>query len=151
MQIATTRFGPLTIDPATVIHFPLGLLGFETRQRFVLLDSDEVAPMRWLQSVDDPALSFLVVDPTLLFAEYAVTLTADDVAVLDAGESDTPAALCLVVVPPNPREMTVNLLGPLVLNADKRLGKQVVLHDSGYSPAERLFPDTAPSQEAALV
>lgn len=151
MRIETSRFGSLTVDPERVIHFPLGLLGFETRARFVLLDSDEIAPMRWLQSVDDPALAFPVVDPTLFFAEYALTLREDDFEVLRLEEGDEPAVLCLVTIPGNPREMTINLLGPLVLNADKRLGRQVVLHDSSYSPSERLFPDTAASEEATLV
>jgi flagellar assembly factor FliW len=37
------------------------------------------------------------------------------------------------------------------MNADKRIGKQLVMHDSGYSPRQRLLPDEAPQEEPALV
>ena len=151
MQLDTSRFGPITIDPATIIHFPLGLLGFETVQRYVLVDSDQVAPMRWLQAVDDPRLAFLVVEPGLFFPDYAVELTDADQAVLEAKDSADLAVACLVVVPEDPTEMTINLMGPLVMNSGKRLGKQVVMHDGQYSPRQRLLPDEAQSEEAALV
>lgn len=151
MQVSTRRFGTLEIAPERVIHFPLGLLGFETRQRFVMLDSDQVAPMRWLQSVDDPALAFLVVEPTQFFPDYQVTLTPEELRVLEHAEGEDLAVLGLVVVPEDPAQMTINLLGPLVLNADKRLGMQVVLHDSGYTARQRLLPDAVEPGAPALV
>jgi flagellar assembly factor FliW len=151
MHIATTRFGPLEIADERVIHFPLGLLGFETQQRFVLLDSDEVDPLRWLQAVDEPALAFLVVEPQLFFPDYQVRLTGDDRKVLELGAEAPPVVLCLVVIPDDPSQMTANLMGPLVMNPDKRLGKQVVLHDSSHSPRARLLPDAAEQEEPALV
>ncbi|HEY9720665.1 MAG TPA: flagellar assembly protein FliW [Oscillatoriaceae cyanobacterium] len=151
MQISTRRFGSLEVAPERIIHFPLGLLGFETRQRFVLIDSDQVAPMRWMQSVDDPTLAFLVVDPTLFFPTYEVTLTPEELRVLDHHAGEDVAVLGLVVVPEDPAQMTINLLGPLVLNADKHLGMQVVMHDSGYTARQRLLPDTVEPEKPALV
>ena len=69
-----------------------------------------------------------------------------------AGLPDAPpVVLCLVVIPDDPSQMTANLMGPLVMNADKRLGKQVVLHDSSHSPRARLLPDAAEQEEPALV
>lgn len=151
MQISTTRFGLLEVADDRIIHFPLGLLGFETLQRFVLLDSDEVDPLRWLQAVDEPGLAFLVVEPRLFFSDYKVRLTSDDRKVLELGADDEPAMLCLVVIPDDPSEMTANLMGPLMMNPDKRLGKQVVLHDSSYATRHRLLPDAAEQEEPALV
>lgn len=151
MQLHTSRFGTITVDPATILHFPLGLLGFETLQRFVLIDSDQVAPMRWLQAVDDPALSFLVVEPGMFFPDYTVDLSEADEKLLEAGPESSLAVACLVVVPEDPRQMTVNLMGPLVLNTEKRLGMQVVMHEAGFSPRQRLLPDEASAEEPALV
>ena len=151
MQIVTTRFGSLDVADERVIHFPLGLLGFETQQRFVLIDSDEVAPLRWLQAVGTPELAFLVVEPDLFFPDYQVRLSADDRHVLELGPEDAAVVLCLVVIPDQPIEMTANLMGPLVMNPEKRLGKQVVLHDSGFSTRARLLPDAAAQEEPALV
>lgn len=151
MQITTTRFGALTIDPETIIHFPLGLLGFETVQRYVLIDSEEIAPMRWLQAVDEAGLSFLVVEPGQFFPDYGVNLSDADEQMLQVAPDTDLVVACLVVIPEDPKLMTINLMGPLVVNATKRLGKQVVLHDSGFSARQRLLPDTASSETPALV
>ncbi|MNS58392.1 Flagellar assembly factor FliW [compost metagenome] len=151
MQINTTRFGAIDVAPERVIHFPLGLLGFETTQRFVLIDSDEIAPLRWLQAVDDADVAFPVVEPYLFFPDYAFKLTGDDRKLLEIGQDTDYAVVSLVVIPDDPSQMTVNLMGPLVMNPDKRLGKQMVLHDGGFSPRQRLLPDAAQQEEPALV
>jgi flagellar assembly factor FliW len=151
MQLETARFGVIDVDNDTIIHFPLGLLGFERYQRYILIDSDEAEPMRWLQCVDDGALAFLVVEPGLFFADYAPPLSRDDRDFLQLADGEDYILACLVVIPDDPLQMTINLMGPLVLNADKRLGKQVVLHDSAYSTRQRLIPDTTASEAAVPV
>jgi flagellar assembly factor FliW len=151
MQITTTRFGAIDVAPERVIHFPLGLLGFETAQRFVLIESDEIAPLSWLQAVDEAGLAFLVVQPHAFFPDYDFKLGTDDRKVLGLEQGGELTVLSLVVVPDDPNEMTVNLMGPLVMNADKRIGKQMVLHDGTHSTRQRLLPDAAQQEEPALV
>jgi flagellar assembly factor FliW len=143
MKLETSRFGSLDVDPTTIIHFPLGLLGFERFQRYILIDSDAAAPMRWLQCVDEGSLAFLVVEPHLFFPDYAPKLTADDRDVLQLDAGDEPLLACVVVVPEVVSQMTINLQGPLALNGDKRIGKQVILHDGPYTTRHRLIPDEA--------
>src|SRR6185503_20098589 len=58
-----TRFGRFRVDERSVLHFAEGLPGFEQNRRFVLLSSDELAPMHLLHAVDGPDASFLAVDP----------------------------------------------------------------------------------------
>lgn len=149
MQLQTTRFGAIEVDTGTILHFPLGLLGFERFSRFILIESDEAEPMRWLQCVDEGTLAFLVVEASLFFPDYAPRLAADDREFLQLAAGENPVFACLVVIPENPVDMTINLMGPLVLNAEKRLGKQVVLHDSAYSTRQRLIPE-GPAAEAAV-
>jgi flagellar assembly factor FliW len=151
MQINTTRFGTIEISEDKLIHFPLGLLGFEGRQRYLIIDSDEAAPMRWLQCVDEPALAFLVVEPTLFFPDYVFPFSQDDREMLRLEEDQPVVVACTVVIPEDPSQMTINLMGPLVLNPESRIGKQMVLHDTQYSPRQRLIPDSADSEEPALV
>lgn len=151
MKIEKTRFGDLEIDPATILSLPQGLLGFESQTRFVLIDSDEVAPMRWLQAVDEPGLAFLVVEPALFFPDYRAALSADDREHLGLAEGEAPVLASLVVIPEDPSQMTVNLVGPLAFNVEKRLGKQVVQVKTPYSAKQRLFPDTPKQQAPALV
>ncbi|MDB5095598.1 MAG: hypothetical protein JWM80_19 [Cyanobacteria bacterium RYN_339] len=151
MQIKTTRFGTVELEEDKLIHFPLGLLGFETKQRYFLIDSDEAAPMRWLQCADQQELAFLVVEPGLFFPDYGFEIHADDREMLQLGTDQDVVVACLVVIPDDPMLMTINLMGPLVLNPDMRMGKQVVLHDGTYSARQRLIPDPSNSEEPALV
>jgi flagellar assembly factor FliW len=150
MQINSNRFGTLEVSEDKFIHFPLGLLGFETQQRFLLIDSDEAAPMRWLLAVDEPDLAFLVVEPTMFFPDYAFPFASEDYKLLGMVEGEEVVVACLVVIPSNPAEMTINLMGPLVINAERRIGKQVVLHDGNYSTRERLIPDNSMAEEMAM-
>jgi len=54
-------------------------------------------------------------------------------------------------VPKDPTEMTANLLGPLVLNAERHMGRQVVQHDSQYGTRQRLIPDAAEARDVVTV
>src|SRR6185436_20037092 len=54
----------------TVIQFDEGLIGFSDCKHFVLMENDEIAPFRRLQSVDRPDIGFLVIDPSLIVADY---------------------------------------------------------------------------------
>ena len=61
-----TRFGEFESDPRNVLHFPVGLPGFEQCRRFVVLSSMAMAPVQCLHAVDGPPASFLVVDPRVV-------------------------------------------------------------------------------------
>lgn len=150
MQIETTRFGTVEIEEGALIHFPLGLLGFENFQRYFIIDSDDAAPLRWLQSADQPNLAFLVVEPDLFFPDYNFKLPREDREFLKITKDEDMVIACVVVVPPDPTEMTINLMGPLVINSETRLAKQVVLHESGYSTRERLLPAAPRAEEPAM-
>jgi flagellar assembly factor FliW len=146
IHLDTTRFGNLEIAHEAIVHFPLGLLGFERYPRWVILDSEATAPMRWLQCVDDPAVALLVVEPQLFFLNYAPSLSTEDRDFLQLTSDEDMVVACVVVVPDDPTLMTINLLGPLVFNAAKRVGKQLVLAESQYSPRQRLIPDVAAAE-----
>ena len=59
------------------------------------------------------------------------------------------AVVCLIlVIPKDPMEATANLLGPLVMNTETRLGMQVVVVNPQYSTRYRLFKDPNADPEA---
>ena len=143
MKLDTRQFGTLEFDASSIITFPSGLLGFEELHDFVVLDQPELAPLQWLQSVDDPQLAFTIVDPALVFADYQPVLTDDDRVALELTSEAPIQVRVLVTVPQNPVEMTANLLGPLVINSERGKGRQVVLHSSEYPVRQRLLPEAA--------
>ena len=70
MKIKSTRFGELDVAENDVIHFSQGLPGFPEEYHFALLPQGEESPFFFLQSTQDPNLTFLLVDPFAFFAEY---------------------------------------------------------------------------------
>lgn len=141
MKLETRQFGPLEIEPASILTFPAGLLGFEELKRFVLLERPEITPLEWLQSVDDPQIVFTVMDPEVVFENYQPDLSREDLEALGLPEGSTVQVRVLVTVPKDPAEMTANLLGPLVFSPEHGKGRQVVLVNSEYPVRQRLLPE----------
>ena len=135
-HLEVVRFGqiePLTVTPRQVLTFPQGMVGMDDLHRFALVDDDRIAPCRWLQSLDDPTLVFVVVDPHLVDPDYNASVPEEDAAALDLERAEDASLWVIVTVQPDPADSTVNLLAPVVINRKRRRGIQVILRDSHYS------------------
>jgi flagellar assembly factor FliW len=143
MKVETTRFGPLEIADSEVLEFPEGLIGFENCTRYAIVDRQEGKPIWWLQSLDLPAVAFILTDPADVVPQYRPEIGASDLEELDLGSLDEAELHVMLVVAKETKTITANLLGPLVINPRTRLGKQVVLYNSSYSPAHRLIQPAA--------
>lgn len=134
VKLKTSRFGELSIRPDQAITFPEGLIGFNDRTRFAILEHKPGSPFQWLQSLEDPELAFIIIDPGAFRPDYAPRLQKADLESLELREQARDARFyAMVVVPEDPRRMYANLLGPLAVNPRQRLGKQVILSADTYS------------------
>jgi flagellar assembly factor FliW len=50
----------------STLQFDEGLIGFYDCKSFRLIEREELAPFRWLQSTDRADIGFLVIDPSLV-------------------------------------------------------------------------------------
>ncbi len=133
MTIETTRFGKLEIDETRVIRFPEGLLGFPENKDYVILEHKPDSPFCWLQSMDSPDLAFVMTNPFLVKNDYLENLSPDEKGFFSSENGGNLVVFVLVTIPPGQAEkMTVNLLGPLVIDSGSRIGRQVILANSGY-------------------
>lgn len=149
VTMRTSRFGEIEIPATQVIKLPQGLLGFPAQQHFALLVHKPGSPFFWLQSVEDPALAFVAMNPYLLAPDYKVDLTNEDRQDLQLSGEEPLMIYGLVTIPRGkPAEMTINLMGPLVINTAARVGKQLVLNNSDYSHRHPvLSPGAGSSQD----
>jgi flagellar assembly factor FliW len=131
LLIQSTRFGELSVDGDKVVEILGGILGF-SESRFVLL-TPEKGPFHWLQSVENPDLAFVVVDPRSSVSEYEVKLNRDEHSRLGLSEASEVVVFAVVTMHMNPLDITMNLLGPLVVNPVNMKALQVVMEGSGYS------------------
>lgn len=147
--IETTRFGKVDYAAEDVVRFEHGLLGFEDKREFVLIQHKET-PYRWLQSVEDGPLAFLVVDPGLFLADYAPEVPTSLADELGLTEESPRLVYTIVTIPQGkPQEMTLNLAGPILVNAESGQAKQVVLDTEEYPLKHRVFPEASKGGEAA--
>lgn len=150
LKCETTRFGQIEVDESEIITFPSGILGFEQARRYVLIERDQKSPFRYLQSLDDPDLTFVVAEPTSFRPDYRVTVWPDDVREIRL-EREEDAVVCVIVrVPEELDEMTANLKAPLVINAKDRLGKQVVQVQDGYGVRHRIVDEIERAKRLSL-
>lgn len=115
-------------DEGILLSFPKGLLGFPELQSFRLYEPQDGYPLKFLQAEARPEISFVCMDPAGVKPDYAVALSDEDAQLLAIREPGDAMVLTLVVIPEDPRRMTTNLAGPLVVNARTRTGLQVILN-----------------------
>jgi flagellar assembly factor FliW len=137
MEIQTSRFGWLSVEDDRIMTFPRGLLGFPDHNRFALIQTGQENYFFWLQSVDDPNLAFVVTDPTVFFKDYEVPVREETTAELQLTDSGSLQvfAICNKVG----EWLTGNLLGPVMVNAQKRLATQVVLTEKKWTTRQPLI------------
>lgn len=139
MKFDTTRFGQIEVQSEDIIIFPEGPLGFPECTKFTLVDEDRAAPFRMLQSLDNPSLAFVVVDPLVVRSEYHFNVTPEDLKLIKAESTDDLVVYAIVTMAKDIKKVTVNLQGPLVINTAQRVGHQYVLIDSDYNTKEQLL------------
>jgi len=131
MQIESLRFGTLEIEPSKIIDFPLGLAGFEECRRFYLFHQDGEASVQpnffILQSLEDPAVAFHVMDPALLGFSFQIELSDEEVELLKLADT-TDAAVAVMLVKEGggaeKSELRANLKSPLIINTLTKRGLQ---------------------------
>jgi flagellar assembly factor FliW len=149
ITVSTERFGDITVPARELLTFPEGLLGFAERKRFILIQEDAYAPFLWLQSAEDPRLSFVVVDPLLFMPDYQVEIKQGEIESLELKSAEKARVLVIVVVRENPEDITANLQGPIVLNTEKGLGKQVVLLTDRYHTRHHILQEAERHERAS--
>lgn len=130
MKLDTAHFGIVEIDEADFIYFPEGLPGFERSRKYALIGHDTSnSTFFWLQCADDPSLCFVVTDPFLVYDNYGVDVDDEDVKLLNISDTNSIMTLAIVIIPEDIKELRVNLKAPILINIDKKIGKQVIQKD----------------------
>ncbi len=132
MKINSRVFGEAEIDAEKIITFPGGIIGFPDLQRFALMFDEEKGThnIQWLQSIDEPAFAMPVMDPLLVKPDYNPEIDDDVLKEAMPLTPDNMLVLVTATVPKDITKMTVNLMGPIVINADTKKACQVIVSDN---------------------
>ena len=133
-SLPTRHFGTLSIPPDQVITLSPGLPGFADCHHYFLVEGHFPPPFLGLQCLDRPDLAFVVMDPRHLLADYQLAPLPGILQKLGAASPEDLLVLVLLTLPPGrPREMTANLMAPLVINRQTRQGQQFILDNPNYT------------------
>lgn len=132
MKTLQTRFGEITYDPDRVVRFPEGLVGFESLRDFVVMPAKrEDDPVVCFQSVDEPQLAFLLVNPVLFFPDYRADPGPEALEKLGITSSDSFFILTTITFYED-GPITLNLLAPVIYTPETDRAIQIIMEGSGY-------------------
>jgi flagellar assembly factor FliW len=127
MDIITTRFGVLSVQPQDEIVFEQGLIGLADCKRWVVLTDSSNGALGWLQNLEQGHIAVGVVSPRRFVPEYQLRVDRADLRTL--GLTTVRDAEVVVIASRQTDGLTLNLRAPLVINVEKRLGCQVIAKD----------------------
>lgn len=145
MKKINTRFGEVEYQESNLLVFPQGLIGLKHLKNFVVMPNTKESPLFWIQSVDDPAMAFVLTNPQDFFRDYVVEIQAEERNTLDVTEEDDIFILTVVTVPPN-QEITLNLAAPILFAPKSNRALQVILSADSHSSKTPL-PQVKEKQE----
>lgn len=134
MQISTKFLGEVEIQESEVITFEGGLPGLPDYEKYALLSLDADLPLALLQSTEESQVGFIVAFPFAFKQDYAFDLTEEDKDSLQIEQEEEVLTYAIVTLKETFTDSTLNLLAPVVINAKKKLGKQIVLSNSDKYP-----------------
>jgi len=132
MRISTLRFGELEIPREKIITMAKPVLGFEQLKKFCIIESRDFEPFMWFQSVEDPAVAFIIVNPLFFNADYRIEVNPKEIEELQVSDVKAVETYVIATIPPDPKRMSVNMQGPLLINTRTCLAKQLVMVNSDY-------------------
>jgi flagellar assembly factor FliW len=127
MQISTSHFGTIEIEADDILLFPRGVIAFEDCRHWVLIADAENDGLAWLQSIGRPEVALPVVSPRRFSPGYAVRVARGQLLPLEFSQFDE--IYVLTVVAASDGDLTINLKAPLLINLNRRLGRQVITSD----------------------
>ncbi len=132
-KLKTKPFGEIEVDETQELTFPNGLFGFDNYKKFYILENPE-SPFIWLQSSDEHGLAFIMIHPMQFKSDYELKILENDYNDIEIKDKEKELLdFVIVTIPADPSEMTANLQGPVVININKKLGKQVISLKEEYT------------------
>jgi flagellar assembly factor FliW len=136
--IVSRYFGAFDLRDREVVHFPVGLPGFEGPTDYAALSIPGQEPILYLQSVSRPELCLITLPARAFRLDYQLELNQEEremLALQPESELEIGRDLaCQVIVTVDQnREPGANLAAPLVINLLNKRGIQVFLAGADYT------------------
>lgn len=142
MRIESKAYGPVEISERQVITFPVGIFGFEQLREYALLDSTQQG-FYWLQSLEDPEIAFILLNPYDLRPDYVLDVPDEDLQSIRYEQDDDILVFAIVTIPDDESKISANLQGPIIINRAEQLGRQAISLDSRWRTKHLILEELA--------
>lgn len=122
-----------------IISFPSGIPGFENAKRFIIISVPEYDPFHWLQCIDGDRVRFAIINPMVFRQDYNPKIPKSELDSLNIADPKFLLMYVIITLRTPLTESTANLIGPLFINIQDRIGKQIITEDGNYSIREKLL------------
>jgi len=137
--IESPVLGSIRVEQGDIYSFPHGIPGFEEHKQFIIVQPDPATPFAYFQSMDQSELVLLVTNPFLFYPSYDFEVPDPLAEDLRIENREDVAVWCVVTVPEQMERATVNLLAPIIVNVNARIGRQTILTNTVYLTKHALF------------
>ncbi len=139
MKLKSKLLGTVEYSNDSIIKFEEGLIGITDKKDFLFIEKEDFLPFSYLQSVNDPDFSLIVINPFFVDKEYNYEISKDDLKSLSIKDDSDFFIVAIVVFSNNIENITVNLRAPIVINIKTKKSKQVLLLNDNYDIEESLI------------
>ncbi|MFW5688040.1 MAG: flagellar assembly protein FliW [Spirochaetota bacterium] len=142
MRIESKAYGPIEIDERQVITFPVGIFGFESLHEYALLDAAQQG-FYWLQSLEQPEIAFIMLNPYDLRSDYVLEVADEDLQAIDYENDEDILVFAIVTIPEDESKISANLQGPVIINRVTQLGRQSISLDPRWKTKHLILEELA--------
>lgn len=123
------------------ITFKDGIPAFEEYKYYQIeINEDEENPFDTLRSLEEEELSFTIIDPFIVNKDYDFNLTDSTIEKLEIKDLEDIAVYTMVTIKDDDyKNMTTNLLAPIIINVKNSLAKQIILSETDYSTKHKII------------
>jgi len=141
MEIQTKYLGNVQIDQSNIIKFLNGIPGFRDEKQFVILELPGNPVFQILQSVATKEIAFILTNPYHFYQDYTFEIDESILESLLIQTREEVAVFTIVTLKQPFERSTINLKAPVIINTQKKYGKQLILNSDEYLTKASITPE----------
>ncbi len=148
-KVIETAQGKFTVKEEDRVVFPEGIYAFEEMKNFYILKMDDDNVFQLLQSEEKSDVAFIIINPYFFKKDYLLNVREEDLKEIGIESKEEAEKILSVfaIVTITDSSMTANLLGPIIVNAEKRTGKQALALNADYSTKHDILEELTSNKE----
>ena len=133
--------GEIKYAQKDIVIFNKGLLGFNELNKFFIIDLEDFEPFKLLHSLENEDIGMIVISPYDFFKDYEIKINEETITNLKIKSSEEVLIVNTVTLNSDPKKITTNLQGPIIINISNNLGEQIIIDNSKYKVKEPLVKE----------